>query len=160
MVSWNENKQPLETQIHQLAIEQVYKYLLVGDMPEAVEAYIDSDHLLESRISSERENTLLGTMAMMRNRSCSRYHFILCRLWQKTLQMVRWLYNLNRLNNPAERLCVLRNGRMAHRKFALPIPSEGSIIAVIRLGASGGWTAAGRAAAVAKDARYERSNRC
>lgn len=44
-----ENKQPLETHIHQLAIEQVYKYLLVGGMPEAVDAYIDSDNLLESR---------------------------------------------------------------------------------------------------------------
>ena len=44
-----DNKQPLETHIHQLAIEQVYKYLLVGGMPEAVDAYIDSDNLLESR---------------------------------------------------------------------------------------------------------------
>lgn len=43
------NKQPLESQIHQMAIEQVYKYLLVGGMPEAVDAYIDSGNLLESR---------------------------------------------------------------------------------------------------------------
>ena len=44
-----ENKQPLDNQIHELAMEQVYKYLLVGGMPEAVEAYIDDNNLLEAR---------------------------------------------------------------------------------------------------------------
>ena len=44
-----ENKQPLDVQIHELAMEQVYKYLLVGGMPEAVEAYIDGNNLLEAR---------------------------------------------------------------------------------------------------------------
>ena len=44
-----ESKQPLDSHIHSLAMEQVYKYLLVGGMPEAVEAYIDGDGLLESR---------------------------------------------------------------------------------------------------------------
>lgn len=44
-----ENKQPLDSQIHELAMEQVYKYLLVGGMPEAVEAYIDDNNLLETR---------------------------------------------------------------------------------------------------------------
>lgn len=44
-----EEKQPLDNQIHELAMEQVYKYLLVGGMPEAVEAYIEDDDLLESR---------------------------------------------------------------------------------------------------------------
>ena len=44
-----ENKQPLDIQIHELAMEQVYKYLLVGGMPEAVEAYIDGNNLLEAR---------------------------------------------------------------------------------------------------------------
>lgn len=43
------NKQPLDSQIHKLAMEQVYKYLLVGGMPEAVEVYIDEDNLLEAR---------------------------------------------------------------------------------------------------------------
>lgn len=43
------NRQPLDAQIHELAMEQVYKYLLVGGMPEAVEAYIDGDNLLEAR---------------------------------------------------------------------------------------------------------------
>ena len=44
-----ENKHPLDIQIHELAMEQIYKYLLVGGMPEAVEAYIDGDNLLEAR---------------------------------------------------------------------------------------------------------------
>lgn len=44
-----ESKAPLDTKIHELVIEQVYKYLLVGGMPEAVEAYIDGEDLFESR---------------------------------------------------------------------------------------------------------------
>lgn len=44
-----ENKQPLDSQIHELAMDQVYKYLLVGGMPEAVEAYIEDNSLLEAR---------------------------------------------------------------------------------------------------------------
>ena len=42
-------KTPLDAKIHELAIEQVYKYLLVGGMPEAVDTYIDSGNLFESR---------------------------------------------------------------------------------------------------------------
>lgn len=44
-----ESKQPLNGEIHELAMEQVYKYLLVGGMPEAVEIYIDGENLFESR---------------------------------------------------------------------------------------------------------------
>lgn len=44
-----ENKQLLDFHIHELAMEQVYKYLLIGGMPEAVEAYIDDGNLLEAR---------------------------------------------------------------------------------------------------------------
>ena len=44
-----EDKRPLDRQIHELAMEQVYKYLLVGGMPEAVDAFIDSDNLLEAK---------------------------------------------------------------------------------------------------------------
>ena len=44
-----ESRQPLDRQIHELVMEHVYKYLLVGGMPEAVDAYIDSGSLLESR---------------------------------------------------------------------------------------------------------------
>ena len=44
-----EERKPLDSQIHKLAIDQIYRYLLVGGMPEAVEAYVDGDNLLESR---------------------------------------------------------------------------------------------------------------
>ena len=44
-----DRKQPLDSNIHELALEQVYRYLLVGGMPEAVETYIDDDNLFESR---------------------------------------------------------------------------------------------------------------
>lgn len=40
---------PLESDVHALAMEQVYKYLLVGGMPEAVESFISSGDLFESR---------------------------------------------------------------------------------------------------------------
>lgn len=46
--AYNEKK-PLDSKIHELAMEQVYKYLLIGGMPEAVEAYIDDGNLLEAR---------------------------------------------------------------------------------------------------------------
>ena len=44
-----ESKQPLDNQIHELAMEQIYKYVLVGGMPEAVESYIYENNLLEAR---------------------------------------------------------------------------------------------------------------
>lgn len=44
-----ENRNALDTKIHEMAIEQVYKYLLVGGMPEAVDAYIEGENLFESR---------------------------------------------------------------------------------------------------------------
>lgn len=44
-----ENRKPLDAKIHEMAMEQVYKYLLVGGMPEAVDAYIDGENLFESR---------------------------------------------------------------------------------------------------------------
>lgn len=44
-----ESKQPLDSYVHELALEQVYKYLLIGGMPEAVETYIDDDNLFEAR---------------------------------------------------------------------------------------------------------------
>lgn len=39
----------LDAKIHELAMEQVYKYLLIGGMPEAVDAYIDDNDIFESR---------------------------------------------------------------------------------------------------------------
>ena len=44
-----ESRKPLEARVHELAMEQIYKYLLIGGMPEAVEAYIDGENLFESR---------------------------------------------------------------------------------------------------------------
>ena len=44
-----EEKTPLDAQIHSLAMDQVFKYLLVGGMPEAVDAFIDSGDLFEAR---------------------------------------------------------------------------------------------------------------
>ena len=44
-----EERKPLDTNIHEMAMEQVYKYLLVGGMPEAVETYIDGENIFESR---------------------------------------------------------------------------------------------------------------
>lgn len=44
-----DKREPLETKIHELAMEQVYRYLLVGGMPEAVDTYIDGENLFESR---------------------------------------------------------------------------------------------------------------
>ena len=43
------SKKGLESHIHELALEYVYKYLLVGGMPESVETWIDSESLIESR---------------------------------------------------------------------------------------------------------------
>lgn len=42
-------KTPLDTHIHELALEQFYKYVLIGGMPEAVDTYIESENLFESR---------------------------------------------------------------------------------------------------------------
>ena len=44
-----DNKTALDSKIHELAMDQVYKYLLIGGMPEAVEAYIEEDSLFEAR---------------------------------------------------------------------------------------------------------------
>lgn len=44
-----ENRMPLESSLHELAMEQVYKYLLVGGMPEAVDTYLDGENLFEAR---------------------------------------------------------------------------------------------------------------
>jgi len=44
-----ETKTPLDAHIHGLAMDQVYKYLLVGGMPEAVDAFIENGDLFEAR---------------------------------------------------------------------------------------------------------------
>ena len=43
------NKSPLDNKIHELTLEQVYLYLLLGGMPEAISTYIDTHNLFESR---------------------------------------------------------------------------------------------------------------
>lgn len=43
------NKTMLEQPIHELAIEQLYLYLLIGGMPEAVYSYLTNKNILESR---------------------------------------------------------------------------------------------------------------
>lgn len=42
-------KAPLDQKIHEMAMEQVYKYLLIGGMPEVVNLYLESKNLLECR---------------------------------------------------------------------------------------------------------------
>lgn len=42
-------KRPLDTQIHELALAQVNRYLLIGGMPEAVEAYLDDNNVLRAK---------------------------------------------------------------------------------------------------------------
>lgn len=60
-----ETKKPLDTKIHELAMEQVYRYLLVGGMPEAVESYIENGNLLESReILKELYDNYLADMEL------------------------------------------------------------------------------------------------
>jgi len=44
-----EESKPLDKKIHELAMEQVFKYLLIGGMPEAVQTYIDEEDLFEAR---------------------------------------------------------------------------------------------------------------
>ncbi len=43
------DKTPLEQEIHALAMEQLYKYLLIGGMPEVVDIYIENKNLFEAR---------------------------------------------------------------------------------------------------------------
>ena len=43
------NKCPLENEFHDLAMEVLYKYLLVGGMPEAVDAFLENESYYDSR---------------------------------------------------------------------------------------------------------------
>lgn len=44
-----EQRIPLDHSIHELAMNEVYRYLLVGGMPEAIDTYLETDRLLEAR---------------------------------------------------------------------------------------------------------------
>lgn len=60
-----ENRTPLDTKLNELAMEQVYKYLLVGGMPETVDAYIDGENLFEAReILEELYDNYLSDMEL------------------------------------------------------------------------------------------------
>ncbi len=47
------NRKPLDNSVHELAMEQLFRYLLVGGMPEAVDVYLSTGNLLESRKTLE-----------------------------------------------------------------------------------------------------------
>ena len=60
-----EEKKPLDRQVHLLAMDQVYRYMLVGGMPEAVDAYLNSENLLEARdILKDLYDNYLSDMAL------------------------------------------------------------------------------------------------
>ena len=60
-----ENRIPLDRRIHELAMEQVYRYLLVGGMPEAVDTYIESKNLFDAReILTELYDNYLADMEL------------------------------------------------------------------------------------------------
>ncbi len=60
-----ENRIPLDRTIHELAMEQVYRYLLVGGMPEAVATYIESKNLFDAReILTELYDNYLADMEL------------------------------------------------------------------------------------------------
>lgn len=43
------DKKPLSNQIHEMALDYVYRYLLIGGMPEVVDVYINGGSLLDSQ---------------------------------------------------------------------------------------------------------------
>ena len=60
-----ETKTALDSGVHEIALEQVYKYLLVGGMPEAVDSYIKNQNLFESReILKELYDNFLDDMEL------------------------------------------------------------------------------------------------
>lgn len=42
-------KEPLESYYHELALDTLYKYLLIGGMPEAVDVFLENESYYESR---------------------------------------------------------------------------------------------------------------
>ena len=47
-------RRPLDAEIHNLAMEQVYRYLLIGGMPEAVQSFAESKDFQEVRDIQKR----------------------------------------------------------------------------------------------------------
>lgn len=60
-----EEKTPLQQEIHELALQEVYQYLLVGGMPEALSHYLNGGSLLETRkILKSLYDNYLADMAL------------------------------------------------------------------------------------------------
>ncbi len=60
-----ENRTPLDAEFNGLAMEQIYKYLLVGGMPEVVDACINEGNLFEAReILGELYDNYLSDMEL------------------------------------------------------------------------------------------------
>lgn len=60
-----ETKTPLEASVHELGLEQTYKYLLVGGMPEAVNAYITKKSLFAAaKILTDLYDNYLADMEL------------------------------------------------------------------------------------------------
>ncbi len=58
-------KKPLDASIHELAMDQIYRYLLIGGMPEVVDNYIEDGNLLASReILKELYDNYLADMEL------------------------------------------------------------------------------------------------
>ncbi len=58
-------KVALSPELHKLAMDYVYRYLLIGGMPEAVSAYIDNNNYLDSReILTELYDNYLSDMEL------------------------------------------------------------------------------------------------
>lgn len=56
---------PLDVSVHELAMDALYRYMLVGGMPEAVDAYIEDGDLLEAReILTNLYDNYLGDMQL------------------------------------------------------------------------------------------------
>ncbi len=60
-----ENRECLESSIHELVMEYVYKYLLIGGMPEVVSCYLESGNLLDcGKIINELYDNYLSDMEL------------------------------------------------------------------------------------------------
>ena len=47
--SWNSIKIPLDNSIHEMAMDELYRYLLIGGMPENVKMYLEGESIVNIR---------------------------------------------------------------------------------------------------------------
>ena len=60
-----ESKIVLSSQLHELALDYLYRYLLIGGMPEALKVYVEDNDILSSRkVLSELYNNYLADMEL------------------------------------------------------------------------------------------------